>query len=249
MNWSALEAFRTQDGSPVFRVTGASAWIGGYSGVNRWLADNSGFVISDSRLQMSLALRDGTFRPYVGLPAPDSANRFGQGGSIRDRDGNVIAFASFPVHAADFVPPFGESSDEIRYRVPHGGHDCCQGIFSLIEPYIEMPPYVEPLRLKLSQDAVGEQILNSALTGQPVGTIRSSGFVTVHETTLVCTDLAPTPSSGCTSDNYSLQLDFLIRHQGGSPDATIGLSGYWARVTTEDGVQGWLLLSVRPRGI
>jgi hypothetical protein len=249
MNWSVLEAVKTEDASPVFRVVGASAWFGGYSGANRWLADNSGFVVSNSALQMSFAMRDGSFRSYVGVPALDSPNRFGQGGSIRDRDGKVIASAALPVPAADFVPPFGESSEEIRYLVPHGGHDCCQGAFSLVESYVEYPPYPSELSFSLSPAASGEQLLDEPLTGRPVGSITGASKVTVLEMRTLCTDPAVMPGSNCLRTHYEVHHSFLMRHQGSSSGATIGLAGFWARVKTADGQEGWLLLSVRILGV
>jgi len=250
MNWNTIEAVRTEDGAPDFRAMGVSTWIDGYVGVNRWLSDNSGFVMSNSALQMAIAMRDGTFRPYIGLPAPDSPNRFTSGGGLRDSNGNVLASSPFPIGgAADFVPPFGESSKEIRYRTPHGGHDCCQGAFSLIEPYIETPPYTPGLRLQLSQQAAGEQLLDQALTGQPVGIISGAQRVTVHETVILCTDASSNPIPNCPPKYYEVHLDFAMRHLGVAAGALIGLSGHWARVTTEDGQEGWLLVSVRPLGV
>jgi hypothetical protein len=151
--------------------------------------------------------------------------------------------------AADFVPPFGESSEEIRYLVPHGGHDCCQGAFSLVESYVEYPPYPSELSFSLSPAASGEQLLDEPLTGRPVGSITGASKVTVLEMRTLCTDPAVMPGSNCLRTHYEVHHSFLMRHQGSSSGATIGLAGFWARVKTADGQEGWLLLSVRILGV
>ena len=247
-----ISAVATADGSPLFRAVGVTPWFSGHSGANRWLADNSGFVVSDSRLQMSYAMQDGTLGPYVGAPSPSNADRFVVGGSIVDGHANVVMQSVFPVSARDFVPPFGASGSEMRILTPFGGHDCCRGNPSLIQPFIDLPPYDDQPVLRLVDAAEGAELRNAPAGDTVVGTLTVPGPVTLHEVRTVCTDdSGPSIPMECRDDPYvpeafDAYYGFLVTHGGFRPGDEVWapMRGYWARVTTADGIEGWLLLQL-----
>jgi hypothetical protein len=145
----------------------------GYTTGNPWLADGSGIVVSTPAFKLCVAMTDGSFREYSGMPSPTSPELFARGSpvdiepampgpespmpsggpSVYDASGPSITSVSPPGRSRSFVPPWGESSDEIRFLSPHGGHGGIGYALTLVEPYVEQAPYAGPPLLQLSESA------------------------------------------------------------------------------------------------
>ncbi|MBE0608666.1 MAG: hypothetical protein IH609_04755 [Dehalococcoidia bacterium] len=255
-NWPAMVTFNavsTENGTGLFRAVGAIESFG-YTTGNIWLADGSGVVLSDPSFEMMVALQNGAFLPYVGMPSPVDASVFastspvegGQspilGPTVFDSDGNVLAQTT--ASARSFIPPWGLTGSEIRFIVPHGGHGGIGFARSLVEPRVDQPPYQNALSLSLASSAVGMALLDSPPNGSAVGTL-GTDVVTVLQTQRVRLESS--------SPGYERYCNLLIELGPGFERGCSGfpLWGQWAQVIPaggEIGEQGWLLIAVNPEG-
>ncbi len=249
--WYTFNAFDMADGSPMFRVVGATPYFGFWAG-NRWLADGSGLVVERPDQQLVLALRDGSFRDFRGLPSPDSLDIFGIYGGAVDAEGNSIVSVTFEGGISDFVDPWGDGGDEVRLVVPHGGHGGPGFTASIVVPHVEEAPYAGAPQLQLSEIAAQSGLLN--LYDEPaganvVGILAAPYTVTVLEVVTRCSGDSFANPEECPVIDSPVQSNFLTIVT--DSEAWLGrpLTGYWARVTGPDGQEGWILLQVSPQGI
>jgi hypothetical protein len=131
-----LNVLDTSDGSVEFRVIGVRSWLGGYDGANHWLADNSGVAVTAPRFA-GFATADGTFAPYKGLPSPTSTSVFARGGIPVDGQGNPLQALDIGVRTRDFVPPWDDTGEVLRFETPHGGHDGPYSETTIVKPSID----------------------------------------------------------------------------------------------------------------
>jgi hypothetical protein len=254
ISWFYFRAFDTGDGSELFRVVGVQTDYGFTAG-NRWLADGSGIVVSRTGGGLVLAMRDGGFRDFAGVPSPDSADVFamvqGTGAGVFDAQGEPIIAVNFQGGVRDFTDPWGDGGDEVRILVPHGGHGGPGRVASIVEPYVEQAPYDEQTpSLQLGEVAVafGLVDLYDEPAGMVIGQVAAPYRVTVHEVALRCSNDSPSALSDCPIIDSNLQAAFYALVSGSeTPD--VPLTGRWARVTTPDGQEGWLLVEVAVQGI
>lgn len=254
-SWPVLASFsamNTQDSTQLFRVIGAVENFGFTTG-NIWLANGNGFVIGDAQLEMQLALRNGDFEPYLGMPSPEDADVFatssvdssisGQTMAPRvvDEDGNVLAEAN--ATARSFYPPWGLNGSEIRFVTPHLGHGGLGFTRSLVEPRIEQAPYPSgPIALTLSESAIGMDLLDAPVTGSSVGTLAGPAVVVTEIDRL---RLEPG------QDGYDLHCD-LLNSLTDSGECNGPLWGQWAYVVPpldQPASPGWMLIAVNPEGM
>jgi DNA-binding CsgD family transcriptional regulator len=236
MDWYVLNAVDTRNGSPLFRVVGVRLGAGPGSG-NRWLSDDSGVVVSGISTGTSIAMRDRTFRPYLGVPSPASTALFALGAEVVDGTGRTLAKSVPPDGTHALVSPWGATDAEIRFFTPHLGSDGGgAGGQELVETYVERPPYQEPPRLQLNDAAAGAELRDAAAGGSVVANLAAPLRVVVHE----AQDLVTGPGA----PGYALHCDFLSRTISAQEPCAAPLIGLWVRVTAESGASGWLLLSV-----
>jgi hypothetical protein len=244
--WYAFNTVDTRTGKDLFRVVGVRTALG-YTTGNRWLADGSGLIVTDPSFRLWLAMRDGRFLPYTGMPSPESAGVFAVGSpvdggpAVIDSSGNVLARISPPERSASFVPPWGEIGTEIRFITPHGGHGGIGFGVSLVQPYVETAPYsIGPPALQLKPEAVGARFRDAAGGGQVIGSLSDTARLTVHETSVL--RLEPG------QPGYSEQCDLMQLLTEQPPGQCFGaLFGIWARATAGE-LTGWVLVEVRPEG-
>lgn len=236
-----FNAISTEDGADLFRVVGAIESFG-YTTGNIWLADGSGIVFSDPSYELMVALRNGTFVPYIGMPSPVDAAVFAAtspvespGPTIFDSEGNVLAVTT--ASARSFIPPWSLTGSEIRFIVPHGGHGGIGFARSLVKPRVDRPPYLSPGSLTLASSAVGMELLDSPAGGSVVGTLGTDAV------TVLATQRIRLESN---SPGYERYCDLLNALGSGFESGCSGfpLWGQWAQV----GQQGWLLIMVHPEG-
>ena len=161
--WYAINVFDTKDGRLLFRVVGVLN-SGASAGTNRWLADGSGIMVSSPEFVFAMAMSDGNFLPFVGLPSPASTSLFAISSSVEggpavvDAAGTVIAAAPAWAKARFFVSPWGTTGSEIRFIMTIGGGHGPGINLSLIRPYIELEPYSGPPVLRLRDAGLGAQL-------------------------------------------------------------------------------------------
>ena len=206
-------------------------------------------------------MRDGSFRDFVGVPSPHSPEVFGvvgsgvggpQGSGAVDAAGNPIVTVNFQGGVRDFADPWGDSGDEVRILVPHGGHGGPGLAVSIVEPYVEQPPYAQaapPLQLSEVAVAYGLLDLYDEPAGNVIGQVAAPHRVTVHEVALRCSGDSRAGSSECPLIASPVQSTFLALAGATGVSQDAPLTGLWARVTTPDGQAGWLLLQVQVQGI
>ena len=247
--WYIFSAYDTADGSEVFRVVGVLPHYGFTAG-NRWLADGSGFVVERPDYELTLAMRDGSFRDFAGVPSPDSPDVFGVVGGAVEADGTPIIVVSFQGGIRDFADPWGDNGDEVRILIPHGGHGGPGSVATIIEPYVEQAPYAGEPPLQLSEVAVAFGLLDlyDEPAGAVIGQVAAPYRVIVHEVVLRCSGDSRPDSQECPIIDPSLHAGFLALVSGVEVRES-PLTGHWARVTTADGQEGWLLLQVNPQGL
>ena len=249
--WHALNALNTSDGSPVFRVVGVDeqyAWPNG----NRWLADGSGIIVQLANNGILLAMRDGGFRDYVGSPSPESPEVFDIGGGVADGEGNPVFQLSFQGGVRDFVDGWGDTGDEVRILIPHGGHGGPPATATIVEPYVEEAPYDAEPQLQLSDVAVAFGLFD--LYDEPggdtvVGQVAAPYRVTVEEVANRCSGDGYSDPQQCPLTDSRAPHEFMALVLGFEIAPEAPLTSYWARVTTPDGQQGWLLLQANYQGI
>jgi hypothetical protein len=257
--WWVFTAYDTADGSELFRVVGVLPHYGFNAG-NRWLADGSGIVVQRPPYVLTVAMRDGSFREFVGVPSPDSPEVFGvvgsgvagpQGSGAVDAAGNSIVTINFQGGVRDSSDPWGDGGGEVRILVPHGGHGGPGLAASIVEPYVEQAPFGEETPLQLSESAVaaGQVDLYDEPAGTVIGEVAAPYPVLVHELALRCSGQSLSDPRRCPIVDSSVQADFLALILGTRLENLPPLTGIWARVTTADGREGWLLLEVQAQGI
>lgn len=234
-------AVSTRDGSPLFRIVGASTCYNVTAG-GRWLADGSGLVVvvpevattiaadpDPSRLRsfrgtaVAIARGDGSITwlqvpgyPEV-VPSPRRIEHFAaeQGALLIDQQGNVIvsAHATEPGSLMTSIPPWSADGTELRIMAfPTGHGPRCSSWSSMVRPMIEFPPYSDAWTLELFDEAAGSELFSEPRGTEVVGRLQGQLRVTVHE---------------------------VVGFQAEAPFAPHEL---WARVTTADGQEGWLEL-------
>jgi hypothetical protein len=248
--WHVLNVLSTTDSTPVFRVVGVDEKYG--VDRNRWLADGSGIVVRWPSGLMTIAMRSTTFRDLIGSPSPTDVNVFDIGGGIADEEGDPIFQLSFPGGVRDFVDGWGDTGDEVRLLIPFGGHDCCGGSATIVEPYIESAPYVGPVQLQLSETAVAFGLLS--LYDEPggdiaVGQVGAPYRVTVLEVAVRCTGESFRDPQECPPTDSDAPANFIALVQGIEVEEDAPLTSYWARVTTLGGQEGWLLMQANQLGL
>jgi hypothetical protein len=241
-----LSARRTSDGAPVFRITGVTGFRG--DAANLWLADNSGIVVGNQDgVVPVLALRTGEIFPKAGLPSRTDPRLFAHDTYVADRFGVQIGSGQVDSRkTADFFPPWGMRSDEIRFVAPQLGYD--YGITGYItQPQVESAPYSNPPQLFLAPHAVG-MTLRDAPLGNVIGSISVAGPVNVLETQRICSQRVDESVArfalGCSTTHHDEYIALANVTWGfdASRQGTIG--GTWAHVVLEDGQQGWILFAV-----
>ncbi|HMO95470.1 MAG TPA: hypothetical protein PKD27_05065, partial [Tepidiformaceae bacterium] len=216
---------------------------------NIWLADGSGIVLSSPSFEVMVALRSGSFLPYIGMPSPVDAAVFAttspvdsSGPSVFDANGGVLVATT--ASARSFIPPWGLTGSEIRFIVPHGGHGGFGFVRSLVPPRIDQRPFPVPVSLTLASSAVGMDLLGAPPDGPVVGTLATDTV------TVLATQRLRVESN---SPGYATYCDLLIALGPGFESGCSGfpLWGQWAQVIPEGaemGQQGWLLIAVHPEG-
>ena len=256
-SWPVLVSFNavsTADGAELFRVVGAVESFG-YTTGNIWLADGAGIVLTDPSFDMMVALQNGSFRPYVGMPSPTDSSQFAatspvelgplgpiRGPTVFDAEGNVIAATT--ASAQSFRPPWGLIGSEIRFLVPHGGHGGIGFALSLVTARVDQPPYLGPINLSLSTEAVGSELLAEPGDGGVFGML-STPIVTVLETRSIRLE--------SNAPGYQRHCDLMIALAPGGAQGcnNLALWGQWALVTEQGNLAGqpaWLLIAVRADG-
>lgn len=250
--WYVINAFDLRDGNAMFRVVGALQGLGFWRG-NRWLADGSGLVVQRPARMLTLAMRDGDFREFVGMPSPDSLLVFGIYGGAVDMAGELLVTASFADRVRDYMDPWGASGDEVRILVPRGGHGGPGFVASIVEPYVEEAPFVGEPELQLSDAGVAKGLVNLSAEpgGAVVGQVGPPYRLRVKEVTRRCSgdfeiydDVEDCPPLDSTANE-----DFVASITGEAVTEGRLLAGTWARVTTAAGREGWMLLEVHAIGI
>jgi hypothetical protein len=120
-----------------------------------------------------------------------------------------------------------------------------------VEPYVEQAPFGEETPLQLSESAVaaGQVDLYDEPAGTVIGEVAAPYPVLVHELALRCSGQSLSDPRRCPIVDSSVQADFLALILGTRLENLPPLTGIWARVTTADGREGWLLLEVQAQGI
>jgi len=249
--WEVFNAYDMADASPIFRVVGVTPYLGFWGG-NRWLADGSGLVVRKPDHELAVAMRDGSLRPFVGMPSPDSTDVFGTYGAAVDAAGTPIVMVEFEGRVRDLVNPWGETGDEIRLYIPRGGHGGPGLTASIVEPYVEEPPYGD-LQLQLSDEGVANELvgLRDEAGGPVVGQVEAPYRIRVQEVVRRCSgDFETYGDVGdCPALETTAHEDFVLLMTGVSVQEGRLLAGLWARVATGTGQQGWILLEVSGIGI
>jgi hypothetical protein len=248
--WHTLSALNTSDGSPVFRVVGVDeqyAWPNG----NRWLADGSGIIVNYADNRIRVAMRDGSFVDRIGTPSPDSPDVFDIGAGVADAEGNPAFQLSFQGGIRDFVDGWGDLGDAVRILIPQGGHDGPLATATIIEPYVEDPPYDGKARLQLSEVAVAFGLLD--LYDEPgsetvVGQVSAPYRVLVQEVAIRCSG-GSSNLEDCPRIDSRLPYDFMALVNGFEVGSDFPLTSYWGRVTMDDGQEGWILLQANSQNI
>jgi hypothetical protein len=243
----------------LFRVVGATGYLDHQAG-SRWLADGSGVAVSGPGHQPRFAMRDGSFREFSGMPSPDSPEVFAVvcgppdcGIGLVDAQGTSLFNLTFQGGVRDLVDAWGERGDELRVLTPHGGHGGPGLEISLVEPYVEQPPFDGQSALQLSALAVAYGLVNlyAEPGGAAVGVVASPYRVTVHEVLMRCTGDFERYGDvqDCPPLDTPAHRDFVALLTGTPVGEGTLLAGQWARVTTSDGREGWMLLQVNGVGI
>jgi hypothetical protein len=243
---SVVHAVDTASGRVEFRVVGAGSSLFGWTtGENRWLADNSGVAVGARASGFPMfAMRDGTFRPYIGVPSPTSTAVFSYGGVPVDANQQPIVESILPASTRSFVPPWGDTGEEIRFLTPHLGHGGPQAEFTIVRPYVDTSPQGGPPEVQL-EDRSSLMELRDAPAGELVAMLWGPQSVMVHETRAICSAREDDLSyPGCTPEVYDIQVAFITRQSltGEEFVPWAPVLGTWARVTTGDGLSGWILV-------
>ena len=233
----------THSGKPVFRITGVDSpyW---YNGANRWLADESGIVIKDPSLPrhngLVVAMQDGRVFPFVGIPTPDPIGVIALGDWASDAEGNVLTQVRLPDGSVKRLAGWDPGASEIPLlplqRCCHGPNRAAQ----VVTPRVELPPYSGPALVHLTADMLGAEILDQPAFGSVIGHL-GVDLVQIHEGVYVQEE---------TPELYARNCEFFVRRIQEFGDSCEGprkptpIKGLWARVTTADGQQGWLLITV-----
>ncbi len=255
--WYSLTAVSSEDSSPAFRVVGAGERFPEQA-YNRWLADDSGLVFKGPGNAFWLAMRSGEIRDYIGVPSPTEPGVFavvgGPAGSVGalNADGKAIVSINFQGGVRDFVDPWGDRGDELRMLIPHGGHDGPPAVATIVQPYVEEAPYGGEPQLQINDVGVAFgllQLYETPGSDTVVGQVASPYRVTVQEVAWRCSGSTSVDPSQCQHIDSNAPHDFMALVLGAQigPDAPV--SSYWARVTTSDGQEGWLLLQANVQGI
>jgi hypothetical protein len=185
---------------------------------------------------------------YVGMPSPVSTSLFASGSpvdggpAVRNASGSVLAVAAPPGRARSFVPPWGLVDDEMRFITPHGGHGGLGYRLSLLQPYVEQPPYNGPALLQLKREAWGAELLLTPATGPVVGTVEASRRFAAQDVRSL--RLEPGLPG---YERHCALLNLLSQAPSGS-ECRGALWGIWVQVQTPGSPDGWLLLHVNPEG-
>lgn len=162
--WPNVVVADGMTGAPKLRVHSASLWYGDGLGFLRWLADSSGLVVairpadtasdpaipwwrrsgfatvaaSGGAVQRMKVVEDNLAGP---VPAPDRPDLFALGHqAVFDaRSGRTVSANVSEEWPAD-IAPWGSTSREIRFGLPHGGHGG-GGPKAFLNPVIERPPF------------------------------------------------------------------------------------------------------------
>jgi hypothetical protein len=122
----------------------------------------------------------------------------------------------------------------MRFIVPHGGHGGIGFALTLVEPYVESPPYTDPPPLLLKADAIGAPIFD-APGGQQVGELESQQLVVEEASRL---------RQGAGEPAYELYCGLWAQLSGDTGfECSFALVGMWARIA-----DGWVLVQVSPEG-
>ena len=155
-----LAMFDAVTGEELFRAHGVVLpYRGDVSAGTSWLADSSGLVVDTTQGQQILSAA-GQWIPAPAallanesrlVPAPDDPSRFAVAATtVVDGRGEVLASlrsVEYPGH----VLPWGANSRELRFFLPHGGHDGA-AVIPLLPPVIEWPPFTDRLAVEVVVD-------------------------------------------------------------------------------------------------
>jgi hypothetical protein len=252
--WHTFTAYDTADGSELFRVVGALPWSSWTAG-SRWLADGTGLVVERPPYGLTVALRDGSFRDFVGVPSPDSTEVFGvvgiEGAGAVDAAGDAIVMLNFAGGVRDSADPWGDSGGEVRILTPHGGHGGPGFAVTIIEPYVQQPPFGEETPLQIREEAVTAGLLDlyDEPAGTVIGQVTTPYRVVVEEVVQRCSGQGFSDPAACPLVDAGFHTDFIASLTDADPGLNGGLTGHWARVVTPDGREGWLLVQVNAQGL
>ena len=94
--------------------------------------------------------------------------------------------------------------------------------------------------LDLFDEPAGEKV---------VGQVLDPHRVTVHELARVCSGNGYSDPERCPHSDSTLPYEFMALVLSAEVGVESPLTSYWARVTTPDGQEGWILLQTQPQGI
>ena len=162
--WSNVVVADGRTGSVLLRVRSASLYYGDGLGDARWLADSSAIPVAvrprssraadvphwrnvsfsllvpnEGRVQALDLAENALLAP---IPAPDRPGLFAVGhtGVLELGSGRQVAAKVSGEIWFGHVPPWGKTSAEIRFALPHGGHGG-GGPGTFLSPRIEYPPF------------------------------------------------------------------------------------------------------------
>jgi hypothetical protein len=233
----------TLTGDDVFRVIGVGEYLD-YNYGSRFLADGSGLILMTAESELVRVMYDGRVLPFLGMPSPVNADLFADYGSIRDKDGAIVAQAFEPERAA-LSPIWSRDGREVRF-ITSGR--CCHGPpwgIDMRVPSIQFPPYADPPVTQLDARLSGADLLDAPGNGNVVGRLNNL-VVAAHES-LSLSDFDDHPVGSERHCQFFETFERDIPCVGTTEEAAehqIPLSGTWLRITTADGIEGWLLVRV-----
>ncbi len=171
--WPNVVVADGMTGAPKFRVRSASLWYGDGLGLLRWLSDSSRLIVAirpadtpanpaiaawqrsgfatiaagGSSIQRMKAVEDNYAGP---IPAPDRPNLLAMGhhAVLDTASGRTVSANVSDEWPAD-IAPWGSTSREIRFGLPHGGHGG-GGQKALLDARIERPPFDNTFTFRVS---------------------------------------------------------------------------------------------------
>ena len=235
--WSNVVIADGHTGAELLRVRSASLYLGDGLGDAKWLADSSGLPIAvrasspreegvplwryrgfalllpnEGRIERLKLAEDDLLAP---IPSPDRPELFAVGhAGVLERGTGKRVSATVPSDVwFSHVPPWGSTSAELRFALPHGAHGVgYRGTF--LAPRIEYPPFDNRLAIRVSGTG-------SCLNLRPSPSLSAATSVCLADGT----ELALSPSA---AESPYLGLAAWV-----AEDTT------WIRVRAASGDEGW----------